>query len=74
MYATNYTDEMVIDKIKEGLTDEMRRNWALVQNKPKPIMEFMAALRALSHEIEQTDNHSRQNQARGSGEATESSP
>ena len=49
MYATNYTGEMVIDKIKEGLTDEMRRNWALVQNKPKPIMEYMAALRALGH-------------------------
>ena len=74
MYATNYTGEMVIDKIKEGLTDEMRRNWALVQNKPKPVMEYMAALRAFAHEIEQTDNYSRQNRARGSGEATEPSP
>ena len=26
MYATNYTGKMVIDKIKEGLSDEMRRN------------------------------------------------
>ena len=74
MYATNYMGEMVINKIKEGLIDEMRRNWALVQNKPKPIMENMAALRALGHEIEQTDNYSRQNRACGSGEATESSP
>ena len=74
MYATNYTGEMVIDKIKEGLTDEMRRNWALVQNKPKPMMEYMAALRALGHEIKQTDNYSDQNRDRGSGEATESSP
>ena len=74
MYATNYTGEMVIDKIKKGLTDEMRRNWPLVQNKPKPIMEYMAALRALGHEIEQTDNFSCQNRARGSREATESSP
>ena len=74
MYATNYTGMMVIDKIKEGLTNEMRRNWALVQNKPTPIMEYMAALQALGHEIEQTDNYFRQNRARGSGEATESSP
>ena len=74
IYAINYTGKMVIDKIKEGLTDEMRRNWAFVQNKPKPIMEYMAALRALGHEIEQTYNYSCQNRARGSGEATESSP
>ena len=39
MYATNYTGEMVIDKIKEGLTEEMRRNWALVQNKPTLVTE-----------------------------------
>ena len=74
IYATNYTGEMVIDKSKEALTYQMRRNWALVQNKPKPIMEYMAALRALGHKIQQTDNYSRQNRARGSGEATESSP
>ena len=74
MYATNYTGEMVIDKIKEGLTDEMPQNWALVQKKPKPVTEYMAALRAFAHEIEQTDNYSRQNRARGSGEAAEPSP
>ena len=73
MYATNYTDEMVIDKIKEGLTDEMRQNWALVQNKPKPVTEYMAALWAFAHEIEQTDNYSCQNRARDSGEAAEPS-
>ena len=74
MYAPNYTGEMVINKIKEGLTDEMRRNWALVQNTPKPVMEYMAALRAFGHEIEQTDNYSHQNRDRGSGEATVPSP
>ena len=32
------------------------------------------ALRAFAHEIKQTDNYSRQNRARGSGEAAEPSP
>ena len=74
MYVTNYTGEMVIDKIKEGLTNKMRRNWALVQNKPTLVTEYMAALRAFAHEIEQTNNYSRQNRAGGSGEAAEPSP
>ena len=74
MYATNYMGEMVIDKIKEGLTNEMQRNWALVQNKPTLVTEYMVALRAFTHEIKQTDNYSRQNRARGSGEAAEPSP
>ena len=74
MYATNYMGEMVIDKIKEGLTDEMRRNWALVQNKPTLVTAYMGALRAFTHEIEQTDNYSRQNRARGSREAAEPFP
>ena len=74
MYATNYTGEMVIDKIKEGLTDEIQRNWALVKNKPKPVTEYMAALQAFAHKIEQTDNYSRQNRSRSSGEAAEPSP
>ena len=35
IYATGYTGEMAKDKIKEDLTDEMRRSWAMVQGKPE---------------------------------------
>ena len=45
IYATSYMGEMVKDKIKEGLTDEMRRNWAMVQGKPEQIYPYMDALR-----------------------------
>ena len=54
IYATGYTGEMVKDKIKEGLTDEMRRNWAMVQGKPEQIYPYMDALRKFAHEIERT--------------------
>ena len=54
IYATGYTGEMVKDKIKEGLTDEMWGNWALVQGKPKQIYSYMDALRKFAHEIERT--------------------
>ena len=74
MYATNYTCEMVIVKIMRGLTKEMRRNWPLVQNKPKPVTEYMAALWAVAHVIKQTDNYAHHNRARSSGEAAEPSP
>ena len=37
IYATSYTGEMVKDKIKKGLRDEMWRNWAMVQGKPEQI-------------------------------------
>ena len=71
-YATGYSGDMVIDKIKEGLTDTMRRNWALVQNKPKDTSEYIAALRAFGHEIEQTDKSiSNHNRSRGSGGGSE---
>jgi hypothetical protein len=74
-YATGYSGDMVLDKIKEGLTDEMRRNWAMVQNKPTAVPEYLAALRAYAHEIEQTASYTRsQHRSRGSGEATESAP
>ena len=36
-------------------------------------MKYMEALWALGHEIMQADNYSRQNRARGSGEAAEPS-
>ena len=54
IYATGYTREMVRDKIKEGLTDEMRRSWAMVQGKPEMIYPYMHALREFGHEIERT--------------------
>ena len=54
IYATGYTGEMVKNKIKEGLTDEMWRNWAMVQGKREQIYPYMDALRKFSHEIERT--------------------
>ena len=75
IYATGYTGEMVKDKIKEGLTDEMRRNWAMVQGKPEQIYPYMDALQKFAHEIERTATYTKsQNRSRGSGEASESAP
>ena len=75
IYATGYTGEMVKDKIKEGLTDEMRRNWAMVQGKLEKIYPYMDALRKFAHEIERTAAYTKsQNRSRGSGEASESAP
>ena len=54
IYATGYTGKMVREKIKEGLTDEMRRSWAMVQGKPEKIYPYMDALREVAHEIERT--------------------
>ena len=66
---------MVKDKIKEGLTDEMRRKWAMVQGKPKQIYPYMDALRKFAHEIERTAAYTKsQNRSRGSGEASEPAP
>ena len=45
---------MVKDKIKAGMMDEMRRNWAMVQGKPEQIYPYMDALRKFSHEIVRT--------------------
>src|SRR5947209_471904 len=74
-YATGYSGDMVIDKVKEGLTDTMRASWAMVQNKPKDVSEYMAALRAFGHEIEHTANYTRShNRSRGSGDAVEAAP
>jgi len=74
-YATGYSGDMVLDKVKEGLTDEMRRNWAMVQNKPTRVPEYLASLRAYAHEIEQTATYTRsQHRSRGSGETTEQNP
>ena len=47
IYATGYTGDMVRDKIKEGLTDEMRRSWAMVPGKPEKIYPYMDALENL---------------------------
>ena len=75
IYATGYTGEMVKDKIKEGLTDKMLRNWAMVQGKPEKIDPYMDALRKFAHEIERTAAYTKsQNQSRGSGQASESAP
>ena len=74
-YATGYTGEMVKDKIKEGLTDEMRRNWAMVQGKPEQIYPYMDALRKFAHEIERTAAYTKsQNRSRGSKETSEPAP
>ena len=75
IYATGYTGKMVKDKIKEGLTDEMRRNWAMVQGKPEQIYPYVDALRKFAYEIERpaADTKS-QNRSRGSGEPSESAP
>ena len=74
-YATGYSGDMVLDKIKEGLTDEMRRNWAMVQNKPTTVPEYLAALRAYAREIEQTATYTdSQHRSRGAGEASEPNP
>ena len=75
IHATGYTGEMVRNKIKEGLTDEMRRSWAMVQGKPEKIYPYMDALREFAHEIERTAAYTKsQNQSRGSGEASEQTP
>ena len=54
IYATGYTGKMVKDKIKEGLMDEMRRSWAMVQGKPEKIYLYMDALHEFAREIEST--------------------
>ena len=75
IYATGYTGEMVKDKIKEGQTDEMQRNWAMVQGKPEQIYPYIDALWKFAHEIERTAAYTKsQNRSQGSGEASESAP
>ena len=75
IYAMGYTGEMVKDKFKEGPTDEMRRNWAMVLGKPEQIYPYMDALRKFAHEIERTAAYTKsQNRSRGSGEASKPAP
>ena len=75
IYAIGYTGEMVKDKIKEGLTDEMRRNWAMVQGKPEQIYPYMDAFRKFAHEIKRTAAYTKtRNRSRGSGETSGSAP
>src|SRR5947209_4171492 len=74
-YKTGYSGNMVIDKVKEGLMDTMWASWAMVQNIPKDVSEYMAALRAFGHEITYTANYTcSHNRSHGSGDAIEAAP
>ena len=52
IYATGYPREMVRDKIKEGLTDEMRRSWGMVQGKPEKIYPYTVTTIVVTELIE----------------------
>ena len=70
-WLTGYAGEVVKDKIKEGLTEEMRKEWARVQPKPESLPQYMASLRAMAHEIEQNADYSKM---RSRGENSEPVP
>ena len=75
IYATGYMGEMVRDKIKEGLTDEMWRSWVMVQGKLEKIYPYMDALREFAHEIERTAAYTKsQSRSHGSGETSKQTP
>ena len=62
MWLTGYEMEVVEDKIREGLNNEMVLEWAKVPRKPHEIGEQLALLRDMGHAIE--DAH-RQRQPKG---------
>jgi len=66
-----YSGDVVKDKVKEGLTDEMRKEWARVQPKPESSSDYINSLRAMAHEIEQNADYSRM---RSRGEHSEAPP
>jgi hypothetical protein len=59
MWVTGYSDDIVKDKLAEGLQRELALDWAKVQQKPKSVERQIAMLRDMGHSIERFENGER---------------
>ena len=55
MWLTDYEGAVVEDKVKHGLSGELRREWAKLAQKPQEIGEQLAILRDMGHVLEDCD-------------------
>ena len=55
MWLTDYEGAIVEDKIKSGLTGELRRGWAKLTTKPHSVAEQLRVLRDMGHALEDLD-------------------
>jgi hypothetical protein len=65
MYSIGYQGDAVKDKIRVGLSDELRKEWSKVRNKPDTVAEYISMLRDVGHGLE--DDALFQKKLRGSG-------
>jgi hypothetical protein len=59
MWVTGYSDDVVKDKLAEGLKRELALDSAKVQHKPKLVEQQIAILRDMGHSIERYENGER---------------
>jgi hypothetical protein len=59
MWVTGYSDDVVKDRLAEGLKRELALDWAKVQQKPKSVERQIAMLRDMGHSIERFENGER---------------
>lgn len=71
VWSTGYSGPIIMDKIKSGLTPEMRVEWSRVINPPKDVAGYMVALRNLGHQVEDAKAYERTR--RGGGSSSKSS-
>ena len=55
IWLTDYEGAVVEDKVKHGLSGELRREWAKLAQKPQEIGEQLAILRDMGHVLEDCD-------------------
>ena len=55
MWLTDYEGAIVEDKIKSGLTGELRWEWAKLTTKPHSVAEQLRVLRDMGHALEDLD-------------------
>lgn len=51
-WITGYTGDVIKDKLKEGLSEELGRDWAKLEPKPEDIDLQIAKVRSMGHKIE----------------------
>jgi hypothetical protein len=73
MWKVGYSGEAIKDTIKSGLTSNLRRNWAAVQNKPDNVSANMGALREFAYQIEDDDRYEKRHSSNCTSNPGESS-
>ena len=61
MWSCGYGGEVIKDKIKAGLSEDLRKAWATKTDHPEEPVQYIAALRALGHALEDDFNFGKLN-------------